>query len=132
MLAVYTATAIIPFPPYDQYFTSPMVPFLLPFVAEGLRVALLPWRALAKFCCVSLFCSFSSDLQSKLLMDINPCWHLSSYRVVGEAVKANSRPDAVAFLSWSCRRFGSGREERPGMEVSLYLSDYGHARCLER
>ena len=40
MLAVYTATAIIPFPPYDQYFTSPMVPFLL---LRGGRLARRPF-----------------------------------------------------------------------------------------
>ena len=38
MVVVYTAAALVPFPPYDQYFDSPLVPFLLPFVAEGLRV----------------------------------------------------------------------------------------------
>lgn len=38
MLVVYTATAFLPFPPADQYFESPLVPFLIPFVAEGLRV----------------------------------------------------------------------------------------------
>src|SRR2546426_143069 len=38
MLVVHTATALIPFPPYDQYFVSPLVPFLVPFLAEGLRV----------------------------------------------------------------------------------------------
>ena len=27
MLVVYTAVALTPFPPYDQYFDSPLVPF---------------------------------------------------------------------------------------------------------
>ncbi len=39
MLLVYVATASIPFPVFDQYFTSPLLPFLVVFIAEGLRVA---------------------------------------------------------------------------------------------
>jgi hypothetical protein len=42
MLVTYTVVALAPFPPYDQYFDSPLVPFLVPFLVEGLPIA---WRA---------------------------------------------------------------------------------------
>ena len=38
MLLVYIVTAAIPFPMFDQYFTSPLLPFMVVFIAEGLRV----------------------------------------------------------------------------------------------
>ena len=40
LLLVYSATAFIPIPTFGQYFDSPLVPFIVFFVAEGLRIIL--------------------------------------------------------------------------------------------
>ncbi len=117
MLVVYSATALIPFPPYDQYFTSPLVPFLLPFVAEGLRATLefcRGWGALLVLTVPLLspgeiggdISTYSHDLW----------WQLSSYGEVVETIKANSSPDDVVLSFWPGYVFGSGRRYFPGME----------------
>jgi hypothetical protein len=54
MLAAYTGAALIPFPPYDPYFTSPLAPLLLPFVAEGLRFILLSWKRWVPFAALAV------------------------------------------------------------------------------
>src|SRR5213078_2787477 len=40
MAAVYTAAALIPLPTFAQYLDGPLLPFLIFFMVEGLRVCL--------------------------------------------------------------------------------------------
>jgi hypothetical protein len=117
MLAVYATTALIPFPPYDQYFTSPLVPFLLPFVAEGLRVTLLSWRQWMALLVLTVPLFFSGEISRETLTNSEAPWcQLSSFRKVVEAIKANSSPDDVVLSFWPGYVFESGRRYFPGME----------------
>lgn len=117
ILAVYTVTALIPFPPYLQYFDGPLVPFMLPFVAEGLRVALRAgkhWLVLlavvAPILCLAEIRAETATTSS------DPWWRLTSYRQVTEVIEANSRPDDVVLSFWPGYVFESGRRYFPGME----------------
>ena len=117
MLAVYTTTALIPFPPYEQYFTSPLVPFLIPFVAEGLRVTLSSWVKCAALVVLMVPLFFSSEVRNESSITSGRPWcQLSSYRLVVEAVKANSNPNDVVLSFWPGYVFESGRRYFPAME----------------
>jgi hypothetical protein len=117
MLVVYAATALIPFPPYDQYFDSPLIPFLLPFVAEGLRVIIQPkreWVLLLALLVPILF--FGETKVESSRISTGPEWRPSSSRRVAEAIEANSRPDDVVLSFWPGYVFESGRQYFAGME----------------
>lgn len=117
MLVVYTVTAFLPFPPADQYFESPLVPFLIPFVAEGMRVTFragTKWMVLAAVLAPFLF-----------VHDINrgaveyagaPESQLSSYRRITQAIEANTAPDDIVLSFWPGYVFESGRRYFPGAE----------------
>lgn len=126
MLVVYTVTAFLPFPPADQYFESPLVPFLIPFVAEGLRVT---FRAGTKWMV------FSAVLAPFLFLhDINrgaveyagaPESQLSSYRRITKTVEANTAADDIVLSFWPGYVFESGRRYFPGAEnhFAYYIAD---------
>jgi dolichyl-phosphate-mannose-protein mannosyltransferase len=116
MLAVYTVTALIPFPPYEQYFTSPLIPFLVPFMTEGLRVALMSWRRGVGLLVLTVPVFFSGEIRRETLTNSYPPWcQLSSYGKVVEAIKANSRPGDVVLSFWPGYVFESGRRYFPGL-----------------
>ena len=117
MLIVYTVTALIPFPPFDQYFTSPLVPFLLPFVAVGLRATLMSWRGWVALSVLTVPLLFTGEISGET--STNPLdlwWEISSYREVVDTIKANSSPDDIVLSFWPGYVFGSGRRYFPGME----------------
>jgi hypothetical protein len=117
MLTVYTTVALIPFPPYEQYFTSPLVPFLLPFVAEGLRVALVSWRRRVPLLALAVPILFAGEISRETMTNSQYSWcQLSSYRKVAEAIKSHSSPDDVVLSFWPGYVFESGRRYFPGME----------------
>jgi len=117
MLAGYTATALIPFPPFDQYFTSPLVPFLLPFVAEGLRLTLVSWKRWVALAVLAAPLLLPGEISKEALANSGYPWcQLSSYRKVAEVIQANSRPDDVVLSSWPGYVFESGRRYFPGTE----------------
>jgi len=115
-MLVYCATSLIPLPMFAQYFDGPLLPFLVFFIAEGLRVV---FRAAGKW--------------AALLAVVIPvlCWHgvvkevnefgarrlqLPSYREVTEAVRANSGEYATVLSIWPGYVFESGRRCFPGAE----------------
>ena len=117
MLVTYLFTALIPFPPYEQYFDSPLVPFLIPFVAEGLRVTFQagPKRTVAlALAAVVLF--WFEVVQESAWNSMQPQWRVSSYEKVSERVQANSNPEDVVLSFWPGYVFASGRKYFPGME----------------
>ncbi len=117
MLWGYVATASIPFPVFDQYFTSPLVPFLVFFMAEGLRVSLrfrtvaivallviLPILFVRGIRGESAEYAFTRNLQ------------LVSFRQVSDTLIANSSADDVVLSIWPGYVFESGRRYFPGSE----------------
>jgi hypothetical protein len=117
MLATYTGVALAPFPPYDQYFDSPLVPFLVPFLVEGLR---LMWNAGRKpmiaLTSVAVIL-FAVEIHTETATQSwNPVWQLANYDEVTRLVEANSRPDEVVLSFWPGYIFSSGRQYFPGLE----------------
>ena len=124
-LTVYTVTALIPFPPYDQYFDSPMVPFLVPFVAEGLRLAFrrgIAWVAVLAVVAPILFWTEIPRLSPNGIFG-RPrsygAWELAPYRKIAETIEANSHPNDVVLSFWPGYVFESGRQYFPGLEDHL-------------
>ena len=117
MLLVYLATVLLPFPPYDQHFVSPLVPLLVPFVAEGLRFTLQAGRkrVIALTLAAPLLCAFEIGTETAR-NSWHPVWQLSCYREVTKVVEANSRPNEVVMSFWPGFVFESGRRYFPGLE----------------
>jgi Dolichyl-phosphate-mannose-protein mannosyltransferase len=117
MLVVYSMTVLLPFPPYDQHFVSPLVPLTMPFVAEGLRVIFRagkkPLIALALAIPI-LFC-FEIERESAR-NSWHPIWQLSNYREVTKIVEDNSSSNDVVLSFWPGYVFESGRRYFPNLE----------------
>lgn len=133
MLVGYAFVALIPFPPYDQYFDGPLVPFLIPFVAEGLRVAfrssklwVLGLAAATPFLFMTGIKTERSGVTSR------PEWSLNSYRQVTEAVEANSAPLDVVLSFWPGYVFESGRQYFPDLEDNFVYRIMAHTTSDEK
>ena len=117
MLATYTVVALVPFPPYDQYFDGPLVPFLVPFLGEGLRIV---WRAgqkrlvtLALLAVVLFIVEIGRETASQSEVAV---WRLANYDEMTRVIEANSRPDETVLSFWPGYVFASGRRYFPGIE----------------
>jgi hypothetical protein len=117
MLVVYTLTALVPFPPYEQYFDSPLIPFLIPFVIEGLRVTLSRSRTYAALLLVSALFLVYIEVPRESAWNSNaPEWRVSSYQRVSRLIEANSAPRETILSFWPGYVFESGRSYWPGVE----------------
>ncbi len=117
MLLVYVAIASIPFPVFDQYFTSPLLPFLVVFIAEGLRVAFRFRMASVVLLAVLVPILFFRGIRGEAAeYGSAPSLQLSSFRNVTQVLEANSREDDVVLSIWPAYVFESGRRYFPGSE----------------
>lgn len=117
MLVVYLITVLLPFPPFDQHFVSPLVPLTIPFVAEGLRVTFRAGRKRVIALALAAPILFAIEIGRETARDSwHPVWKLSCYREVTRVVEANSRPDEVVLSFWPGFVFESGRRYFPGLE----------------
>ncbi len=117
MLVVYLVTVLLPFPPYDQHFVSPLVPLTIPFVAEGLRVTFRAGRKRVIALALAAPILFAVEIGWETARNSgHPVWQLSCYREVTRVVEANSGPDEVVMSFWPGFVFESGRRYFPGLE----------------
>jgi hypothetical protein len=117
MLVVYSTTVLLPFPPYDQHFVSPLVPLTIPFVAEGLRVTIQARRKRVIALALAAPILFAVEIGWETARNSwHPLWQLSSYREVTRVVEVNSAPDEVVLSFWPGFVFESGRRYFPGLE----------------
>jgi hypothetical protein len=117
MLMVYLATVLLPFPPYDQHFVSPLVPLTIPFVGEGLRVTLQAGGKRVIALALAAPILFAVEIGRETTRNSwHPLWQLSSYYEVTKVVEANSSPDEVVMSFWPGYVFESGRRYVPGLE----------------
>jgi hypothetical protein len=117
MLVVYLTTVLLPFPPYDQHFVSPLVPLTIPFVAEGLRVTLRAGRKRVIALALAAPILFAVEIGKESTRNSwHPVWQLSSYHEVSRIVEGNSSSDDVVMSFWPGFVFESGRRYFPGLE----------------
>ena len=135
LLIVYSATSFIPIPTFGQYFDSPLVPFIVFFVAEGLRIILQGGRKrLAVLALVAAALSFRDVRQEVSGYAHVAHLQLSSYRKVAQVIEANSQADDMVFSVWPGYVFESGRRNFPGGEneftyqVAVLLAPQARAR----
>ncbi len=116
MLLIYAATASVPFPPYDQYFDAPMFPFLLPFMAEGIRKIAGRVGKWAIPLLLGAPMAFAWQLNRET--SDPPPWKtdLPSYYQIARKVEINSAPNDVVLSFWPGYVFESGRRYFPGLE----------------
>jgi len=126
MFLVYTASALIPFPSFDQYFDSPLLPFLIPFVAEGLRALFASGKKwVVVFAVLAPILFFRDVSRGAAEYAAAGESQLSSYHIVTQAIEANSNPDDVVLSFWPGYIFESGRRYFPGSEnhFAFYVTD---------
>jgi hypothetical protein len=137
MLVVYIVTVLLPFPPYDQHFVSPLVPLMFPFVTEGLRVTFLVGRKRLIALALAAPILFAGEIGRETARNSwNPVWQLSCYREVTKVVEANSSPDEVVLSFWPGFVFESGRRYFPNEQdhrgracpLSRYFQRPNHER----
>ena len=117
LLLVFTGTSLIAFPPYDQYFITPLVPFFVPFLAEALRVAMSHRKRLLYLLAAVVPLLFAYGLRREVWeYSRNPEWKMRSYRKVQAAVESNSSGDDVVLSLFPGYVFESGRRYFPGLE----------------
>ena len=117
MAVVYTLTLLLPFPPYDQHFVSPLVPLLIPFVAEGLRVTFRAGRKRVFALALAAPILFGIEVGKETARNSwHPVWQISEYHEVTRVVEENSRPDDTVLSFWPGYVFESGRRYFPGLE----------------
>ena len=117
MLMAYSLTVLLPFPPYDQHFVSPLVPLLIPFVAEGLRVSFQAGRKRIIALAVAAPVLFAIEIGKETARHSwHPVWQLSTYREVTKVVENNTFADDTVMSFWPGFVFESGRQYFPGME----------------
>jgi hypothetical protein len=135
LLVAYSATAFIPIPTFGQYFDSPLVPFIVFFVVEGLRIILQGGRKrLAVLALVAAALSFRDVRQEVSGYARVPHLQLSSYRKVAQVIEANSQAHDMVLSIWPGYVFESGRRNFPGAEnefayqVAILLTPQARAR----
>jgi hypothetical protein len=117
MLVVYLITVLLPFPPYDQHFVSPLVPLTIPFVAEGLRVTFQAGKKRVIALALAAPILFAVEIGRETAQNSwHPVWQLSCYREVTQVVETNSGPDEVVMSFWPGFVFESGRRYFPNLE----------------
>jgi Dolichyl-phosphate-mannose-protein mannosyltransferase len=117
LLLVFAATSLIAFPPYDQYFVTPLVPFFIPFLAEVFRTTIAHRKNIIFVLAALAPVLFAYGLRREVWeYSRNPEWKVSSYHKVTAAVKFNSNPTDVVLSLFPGYVFESGRQYFPGLE----------------
>lgn len=117
MAVVYSVTLLLPFPPYDQHFVSPLVPLLIPFVAEGLRVTFQVGRKRLIVLAIAAPILFGIEVGKETARNSwHSVWQHSSYREATRIIEANSSPNDMVLSFWPGFVFESGRRYFPGLE----------------
>lgn len=117
MMVVYAATALIPFPLFDSYYSNPLVPFLVLFVAEGVRRIVSARRAAIALTVLIAAVLCVRDVPAEMReYTRSPYQQLSTYWKVTQAVEANSAREDVVLSFWPGFIFESGRQYLPGAE----------------
>jgi hypothetical protein len=117
LLLVFAATSLIPFPPYDQYFVTPLVPFFIPFLAEVFRTTMAHGKKIIFVLAALAPVLFAYGLRREVWeYSRNPEWKVSSCLKVTAAVKSNSSPSDVVLSLFPGYVFESGRQYFPGLE----------------
>jgi hypothetical protein len=117
LLATFLIVSATPRPLYHQYFTAPLVPFLLPFLLPGMdglraRQRALPWLAAAL--AVALF---SAHVRGELELGRSGSdWNPANYREVALSIERVTDPDDVVLSFWPGYVFEAGRRYFSGME----------------
>ena len=117
LFLAYTLVALIPFFPYDQYFTSPLVSFLVPFIAVGWSTVFSYGRKwLIVLAVVAPLLVAQGIRRESWEYSRAPIWQIPEFRKVTSAITTNSSPHDVVLSFWPGYVFESGREYLPGME----------------
>jgi hypothetical protein len=117
MMAAYIAVSLVPLPTFAQYLDAPLLPFLIFFIAEGLRVSYrVSWKWAVVFLIVAPVLCVRGVRTEVGEFSAEPRLQLASYRKVANIIRQNSAPDAIVLSVWPGYVFESGRRCFPGGE----------------
>ena len=122
---VHTVACLFPDPVYEQYFTSPLTPFLAPLAVAGLvRLTELVKRPGTVLVAVlGLAAALSAvDLQvRKTGMDWKEVWSFDHLGKVSAAIEVRTEPEDLVLAFWPGYVFETGRQYLPGLENHFAL-----------
>ena len=130
---VYVLSALAPFPPYEQYFDSPLVPFLIPFVVEGLRNAFSrPAKKLLLLPAAAFFLCWVETPRESAWNSNSPDWKMTAYGEVSHVIANNSNPHDTIISFWPGYVFESGRNYWLGLEDNFTFRILNKVNLQER
>jgi Dolichyl-phosphate-mannose-protein mannosyltransferase len=119
----YSLAALTPYPPVNQYFDSPLLPFLILFVAEGVRVLVqnrFKWAIALALVAPVLALRDIRNIQQEF--SSAPFYALPAYYQITRTVESNSQPGDRVVSFWPGFIFESGRQYFGGSENQFNYS----------
>jgi hypothetical protein len=120
---VFLITSMTPFPLYQQYFTSPLVPFLFPLAAFGLvwlSETFTPWSLAAILFVLIPILPMNLHAENQR-NSRGGMWRPQTTVAVARMIAANTPKDAKVLAFWPGYIYESGRKHYPGMENHFAL-----------
>ena len=120
---VFLVTSMTPFPLYQQYFTSPLVPFLFPLAAFGLvwlSESLTHWSLAAIM--LVLIPMLPMNLHAENQRNSRGgMWRPETTTAIARMIAAKTPKHAKVLAFWPGYIYESGRRHYPGMENHFAL-----------
>ena len=117
-LVLLLGTSLLPDPSHEQYFTSPLLPLLVPAMAAGFatgarrRPRLQAGLAVAVAAVVAIYALVGQRAEEPR----DPVWALAAVEKVARGIERHSAPDDTVLAFWPGYAFESGRRGFPGLE----------------
>jgi hypothetical protein len=124
-LAIITGLVIIsltPFPLYEQYFTSPFAPLVVPVVGVGITFLWERGRT-AVFICLflAMLLSFREFSNEHMQSSITQGWEVSALEIVAANIRNHTVETDTVISPWPGYACESGRRFFPGLENQFAL-----------
>ncbi|MGK5092129.1 hypothetical protein WDW89_08990 [Deltaproteobacteria bacterium TL4] len=121
-LITFLGSSALPYPLHQQYFTAPLMPFYLPFIAYGVGF-ILTKRNGDKFCLlliiVGLIFVVPHTTRESLRNSERDVWKISEYNRVSQYLKTHSSRKDRILSFWPGYQFEAQRNYYPGTENSF-------------
>jgi hypothetical protein len=122
IVLAFVITSLAPSPVYEQYFTSPLAPLLVPLMGTGFDSL---WRKSRLLFSVSTICMIGLSAQEfnreASEASLAGGWKQESYVAVADWMRTRTTEMDTVLSLWPGYVFESGRRHMPGMENQFAL-----------
>ncbi len=122
VIAALVITSLTPYPLYEQYFTSPLAPLVIPLVGIGIHF-LWERNRLVVFACLMLtgLISFRELRNEEIQASTMRGWEMQTFENVTEFIRSHTADTDTVISSWPGYACESGRRFFPGLENQFAL-----------